>query len=189
MIGRLNHAHGFSIVETLAVLALAGISLSMAVPGLRMLVRGDSSTTAVNRLVGTMQMARSAAVTGNTRITVCPSADGQRCDKSPWQDGWIAFTDPDQDRQIGPGEKILIRESVQPGLQFRSREFEHAFSYRPNGQIVAADASTNSGQFILCEAGADTATRVVVVPPSGEPRLAQKPIDGDTARCEPEIHR
>lgn len=189
MIGKLNNAHGFSIPETLAVLAIAGVGLSMAVPGYRMLVSGDRSTTAVNQLVGTMQMARSAAVTGNARVTVCPSADGQRCDKTQWQDGWIAFTDPDQDRQPGPAGKILIRDSAQSGLQLRSREFEHSFSYRPNGQIVAADGSTNSGQFILCEAGADTATRVIVVPPSGEPRLAQKLIDGSTAHCDPENPR
>ena len=91
-------------------------------------------------------------------------------------------------RQIGPGEKILIRDPAQPGLQLHSSEFEHSFSYRSNGQIVAADGSTNSGQFILCEGGADTASRVIVIPPSGEPRLAPKPIDGDTARCEPENH-
>lgn len=179
----LNSDCGFSLPETLSVLALAGVSLSLAVPGYRMLVRGDQDATAVNQLVTTMQLARSTAVSRNVRVTVCPSASGERCDNAHWQDGWIAFTDAGPDRQMDSPGTVLTRQGGQPGLTVSSPEFSQSFSYRPNGQVVATVSNANSGSFIFCRGDAGTATRVVIVPPSGEPRVAQTFVDGTPPAC------
>lgn len=177
-----NRQRGFTLGETLTALAVAGIGLSLAVPGLQAFSRGNGQAVAVNQLVGTMHLARSEAVMRNARVAVCASAGGERCDGRSWSDGWIAFLDSDGNLERSAAEALVERVPA-PGMVLVSSQFATSFSYAADGHASNAAGDTHAGEFAFCEAGADNAARVVILRASGLPTLAGQGRDGAAVRC------
>jgi hypothetical protein len=81
------------------------------------------------------------------------------------------------------GEALIDRVPGVPGLELSSAEFEHVFSYQPNGRAMGASPEESTGEFTFCEPGAGTAARVVIVRATGLPALSEKSRDGEPAKC------
>lgn len=175
--------HGFTLGETLTTLAVLGISLSLAIPGLESLARDNARTTAVNQLVATMHMARSEAITRNAPVAVCPSKDLRNCAETTWDSGWIRFVDSNRNQTIDADELVLGVVPAVAGFVIRSEEFRRAFSYEPSGRVVAAGSLQHSGEFTFCVVGADESAQVVIVNPVGEPALSPRLVNGTTPDC------
>jgi type IV fimbrial biogenesis protein FimT len=184
MNGKRLRERGFTLGEMLTSMAVVAISLSLAVPSYQNVVRNNRRATAVNQLVSTFHLARSEAVTRNAQVTVCASTDAAACtDGADWHDGWIAFPDADQDRQVDVGETILGAAAGPQDLTIESGEFASFIVYRPNGRVMANAADENTGAFTFCDArGADFA-RVVIVNPTGQPVLSEHMADGSDPEC------
>ena len=88
-------------------ISLSTLLISMAAPAMNHLVSNSRQTGAINDLVSSMHKARSAAITTNTRVTICTSKDGEDCDSSDWHEGWIVFSDRDADQNLDVGEEII----------------------------------------------------------------------------------
>jgi type IV fimbrial biogenesis protein FimT len=162
-----SRTRGFSLPELIGVLAVAGLSVSLAVPSYQFLLRTDRQSEAVNRLLTTLQVARSSAITRNTTITVCASLGGKSCDGHSWEDGWLAWSNADAGAD-GVARHVLLSETAQPGMQIQSREFAKAIEFHANGGASAPDTGAISGQFVFCPAGSATASREIVVLPHGK---------------------
>src|SRR5271166_2519655 len=90
---------GFTLVEALVTLAVAGLLAAMAVPAFSAFSLNDRQIEQINALAASFNYARNKAVQRDLRggITVCPSADGATCGGTSWSGGWIivdAFGDP-----------------------------------------------------------------------------------------------
>ena len=174
---------GFSLLELLVTLAVAGIVMTVAVPNLRDFSMNAKRAAAVNELVSGIHFARNTAVTRNARVTVCASTDAATCDSTEWEDGWIAFVDNDSDQVVDADETVLRASEEMERATCDSGEFASAFMFRPNGRIMSNDIATNTGEFTICDSrGADEA-RVVIVDMSGRPRTSQYLSDGSTPAC------
>jgi type IV fimbrial biogenesis protein FimT len=174
---------GFTLVELMTSLSVAGISLAIAIPSFTNMVNNNRRITAVNRIVTTMHSARSEAITRNQQVTVCASKNGTACDGDGWNAGWLFFVDLDRDRAVDIGEPILGTGPAIPKLDVDSSVFPSFFAYRPSGRIMGADVDANEGQFTVCDSrGADYA-RVLIVSQSGQPRLSYNQIDGSAPVC------
>lgn len=174
---------GFTLSETLAAIAVAGIGLSLAAPGLQSLASGNQRAAAVNQLVSTMHLARSEAVMRNRPVTVCTSSDGERCTSEPWERGWIAFLDSDGSGQRDPAEALLDHVAALPGMELTSAQFESFFVYSPNGRATGASREDNTAEFAFCEPAAERAARVVIVRANGLPSLSDNSRSGAPADC------
>ena len=179
-----NRQQGFSLGETLTTLAVLGISLSLAIPGLESLARDNARATAVNQLVATMHMARSEAITRNTPVAVCPSKDLRTCTENTWESGWIRFVDNNRNQVLDADELILGVSPPVPGFIIRSEIFDRALSYEPSGRVVAAGSQQRSGEFSFCATGAGESPQVVIVNPVGEAALSARQADGSRPDCE-----
>jgi type IV fimbrial biogenesis protein FimT len=94
---------GFSMIELLVVLAVAGVLLAAGSPGLRDLVRTQQLKTATNDLFAAIGLARAQALARGEIVMLLPKGAGG----ADWRRGWTVFLDRDGDRQPGPGDTVL----------------------------------------------------------------------------------
>jgi len=84
---------GFTLIEVMVTITVAGILLAIGVPAFQSFVQNDRDIGQANSLVGSLNYARSEAIKRGspTGITVCPSALGLACDvgSTAWAGGWI----------------------------------------------------------------------------------------------------
>ena len=174
---------GFTLIELMIAVALSAILLSMAVPAMNTFVSNSRQTGMMNDFLASMHMARSTAITMNTRVTVCPSSNGDDCEAVPWDEGWIAFTDDDSDQSVDADETIVSTSAGGDGLSIASAEFGDFLMFRPNGRAMNASVTGNSGEFTVCDhRGADHA-KVLIVDLSGRPRISETKMDGSAPGC------
>lgn len=175
--------HGFTLIELMIAVGLTGLLLSMAVPALDIFVSNARQTGAINDFVSSIHIARSTAVTTNARTTVCASASGNGCEAVSWDQGWIVFTDPDNDGAVDVGERIVATSDAIDGLSITSGQFPLTMTYRPTGRVANAGFNGSSGAFTVCDnRGADHA-KVMIIDLSGRPRLSKLMPDGSAPAC------
>ncbi len=87
---RKNQALGFTILEMMIAVAIAGVMAAVAVPNLTAFVKNNCMTTSANNLITSLQIAKSEAVKGRTTITVNPSKNSGDADyaTNEWGEGW-----------------------------------------------------------------------------------------------------
>ena len=178
-----NSQRGFTLPELIATLAIASMLLSIAVPGLGDLSKNTRQATSANALLSDFNFARNLAITSNSRVTVCPSADGLNCGSADWGTGRIIFVDLDSDRTVS-GAEIVRRVSGDLGQSsIETTEFSTSISYRPNGRAMAETVRDNTGEFTLCDDRGSSHARVLIVNLSGRIRVSREDSDGMTPTC------
>jgi type IV fimbrial biogenesis protein FimT len=106
--GDCARALGFTMIEMLVTIAIAGILLTLAVPSFRYVTNSNRIAAEVNGLLGDLQFARAEAIKEGRTVTVCVSSNGTSCTNSTaWQTGWIVFADPTDVGVVDPGETIF----------------------------------------------------------------------------------
>lgn len=169
---------GFTLIELLTTLGIAAILLSVAVPGMQRFKMNSRQTNSINAMVSSMRIARNTAITDNSRVTVCASRNGSSCQAVPWNDGWIAFVDRDADRVLDVDETIVRSGSAIDGVTIKSSQFQDYFVFRPNGRVMSATVSQNSGQFTICDQRGSDFSKGIMVDLSGRPRMVDSHSGG-----------
>ncbi|KAF1691376.1 GspH/FimT family pseudopilin [Pseudoxanthomonas koreensis] len=106
-----GHAHGFSLVELLSVVAIAAILTGLALPGFQDTLRRQRASSTMPLLVGQLAQARNPAISRQIPVTVCPSRGDGRCRSDPdWSAGWLAYHDPLRSDQPRSRADILREE-------------------------------------------------------------------------------
>ena len=172
---------GFSLVETLSVLAVAGVLAGVAVPSMRSLGGSMRVSSASNELLADLLLARSEAAKRRTRVVVCKSGDGQACATTgTWQQGWIVFADLDGNGLRAPAEPLLQR---QPGGSAALRISGNAsvasyVAYVGNGSTRVTNGGFQAGTLTVCQAsGHATPARQIVINATGRPRVQKATVD------------
>jgi len=142
---------GFTLIELLTTLGIATILVAVAIPSLQNFQMNSRQSASVNELVNGMRVARNTAITTNSRVTVCASASGDRCENVAWNMGWIAFTDRDADRALDNDETIIRTAGKVESVDISSGQFGNFFVYRPNGRVMAVNVAQDNGQFTICD--------------------------------------
>lgn len=92
---------GFTLVELMLTLTIAGIVLSFGVPAFTDVIRNNRLSTQTNELIAAINMARSEAVRRGANVTLCTSTDQSSCTGASWQQGWIILDSNNQVLRIG----------------------------------------------------------------------------------------
>jgi type IV fimbrial biogenesis protein FimT len=174
---------GFTLPEMMATLAVTAIITSLAVPSMKNIVDSNKRTTGTNELVATIHAARSAAITRNLQVTICPSSDAMSCNEGRWQDGIIYFTDNNQDRKVSADDEILGTVNGIADITIRSQDFEQFLAFRPNGQIMVNTIAENSGEILLCDDRGAELSRSLILHVGGKPQIAVNTAPGAYAAC------
>ncbi len=102
-----NKNNGFTLIELLLGIAIITILLGQAIPSFNQLIEKRKATANVQRLMQTLQLSRTTAITENTTVTICPTSDGLNC-SSNWSDGYLSFKDINNNRTFDSGDEKLV---------------------------------------------------------------------------------
>jgi type IV fimbrial biogenesis protein FimT len=193
-------SRGFSLLQTLIVVAIAGILVAMALPSFTDIIRSNRLATATNDLLASLNLARSESIKRGKDVVV-------RKTGLNWEDGWEVFVDVSRSSasttnifnddgdstpcESGEDCRLKIYTSLPPSISLRGRNNVSDFirytstgisNYVPDGlnsvvndYFVICDKTHNSS---VSSPGPDT-VRVVVLNTVGNPKLA---VDTDTTK-------
>jgi type IV fimbrial biogenesis protein FimT len=158
-----NHPRGYSIVEVMVVLVIAGVVTAYALPNFANLVKDNRQIAAVNQLVASMQFARSAAVSRQTAVTVL-SGDSTDA-KNEWGQSWTIFLDVDRDEVHDAGEELLRSEVSIDNVFIDSLNNVASIQFLPVGIIGSAPIAR---EFMICDDRTAEAGRQVTITGTGK---------------------
>lgn len=138
---------GFTLVELVVVLTIAGILATLAAPGLSSFLQSHRLISAANDFVADLSFARSEAVKSGGSVTVCTSVDRSTCAASGnWQNGWIVL--------VG-GAPIRVREPLAAGIAVTTAPSNsNTITYNGQGQISSTTTNTD---YTFCTSAINTA--------------------------------
>jgi type IV fimbrial biogenesis protein FimT len=155
---------GFTLTELLVALAIMAVLLALAVPGFTRQRAEAALRSATGQTMAALHLARRLALARGQSITVCPSADGQRCGFDGGE--WLLFAnDPasGSEARRDPDDELLRRWQLPAGVILSGTRGYAAFQPRPGAATTVT--------FEFRHAGAPEAVRSVVVSQTGRPRL------------------
>lgn len=139
----MNKSQGFTIIELMVAIAVAGVLLSVAVPSFQNIARNNAVRAATNDLIATINLARQQSMSMRSEVSITPATGG-------WSNGWnIDFAED------AAGEDATY--SGRDGVSVTSAATELAF--RARGGMETGAGST----FTIEHASSSTLCRQVTV--------------------------
>ncbi len=140
-----HRSRGYTAVELLFTMAIAGLVTALAVPNFRDFIQNNRAAEEANALVGALALARSEAVTRGIPVSVCSSTDNAACSGGlDWSTGWIVFTDADADGGVDggadPDEVLRALPALRTGSDLAGNA--NSITYAANGFLGSAAAVT-----------------------------------------------
>jgi type IV fimbrial biogenesis protein FimT len=168
---------GFTLLEMLATIAVAGVLISIAVPNMSSFLRSQQVTTAADGLNSAVAQARTIAAASNSYVSV--AAIG-----GDWRNGWQVFKEGGTpDGAYAPGTDTLIAQHDQlpPGISVASATVPPGLGYvsfSPVGYSQTVPAKTQMSMTVGFQL--DQNSRVVDINLLGRARVCNPNREGDT---------
>ena len=127
---------GHTLVELMAVLAIAALFLALTVPSLHSIIARQRLRTTQNDLFAAINLTRSQAITRGARVMLMP----QDAAATDWTRGWVVFIDSNRNQRLDPAEERIFQQGpIHPGISIK-----FAFSAGPARQYIAYNAEGRS---------------------------------------------
>jgi len=170
---------GFTLIEMVSTMAVVAILGTLAVPSLRTFLQNAERAAAVNGFFHSLFLARSEAIKRGHVVSLCRSADGQRCAtrSAQWTDGWIVFANRDRDDPAERDEDedlLAVHEGWDNGLINSNRL---TYSFRPHTQAVV------NGTILFCDPRGPSESRAIIISHTGRPRVSRTDSSGKPLNC------
>jgi type IV fimbrial biogenesis protein FimT len=165
-------AAGFTLMELLITLLVAAVLFRLAAPAFSDVVAAQRSALALNQLISAVHFARSAAITRQATITLCPGADAVCLGRDQWHHGALVFVDHNRNGRLDPDDRILSR---LPPLSADGRVYWRSFRNRAYLQFGPRGYTAwQNGNFLYCPAnGNPRHARMVILNAQGRIRPAR----------------
>jgi len=135
---------GFTLLELMVTLTIAALLMGVGIPFLSDTIERSRVDSAQKDLARDIAYSRQQALSRNTLISVCRSADGASCaGAGDWNQGWIVFVDTPggTDGTVDAGEEVLRVHGALASAD--DLEGSEAFvQFAPTGSLEKPDAGT-----------------------------------------------
>jgi len=148
---------GFTLIELFVTLIIVSILLTIAVPNFNAFMKANLLATTTNKLVTSLNLARSEAINRGGRVTICKSDDGLACKAlGNWSQGWIVFTDETNSTPpvfSPPAETLLnVAPQLDPNLNLTGNvNVIDYISFIGSGQSQMTSGGIQMGTISLCD--------------------------------------
>lgn len=162
---------GFTLIEMVVAIIVAGILLTIAIPNMRSFMQRDRVAAQVNGLLADLQYARGQAVATHGYVSVCAlsSANGSTCDTSDgnFDQGWMIFTTATPGAAYSATNSTLLRVQEAPTTTTVGYSSKGILTYDAFGHLWL-DSTSQSGatSFTVCAYAAGASINTHVVPGS-----------------------
>lgn len=179
MSARRGDPAGFLMGECLAVLALVAILLAASLADWQPLRWSLQAGQWGQQMQISLAQLRRQAMRDGRDLSLCASADGQRC-QPVWTAAWMVFADDNGDGLRQPEERGMVMSPAIPNawrVYWRGFRSQSLMLWLANG-----DAATSNGSLTLCPPGRhDAALRQLVISKSGRVRVVRPARSGAAA--------
>ncbi len=149
----INYQAGFTILELMAAVTVAGILLAVALPSYHNLTRNNCLTTKANSLIASLQIARSEAVKRRANIDVIATNSASSTNK--WGTGWTV-------QVSGGGDVIRVVELACDATTVDNSVT--TYTYNSQGFI-----NNPAGTFAICDDRTGETGREITLSTTGRP--------------------
>ncbi len=168
---------GYSLYDLLITSTIAGV-LTAGTAGLSGLAQDTLLTASVNRLMGDLNFARSEAIKRHTTMVLCKSDNGSACsNKTAWREGWIVFTDDNNNHNVDTGETVVhLQQRLGGDMTLRYGSLHEYVRYSPTSE-------TWTGTFTFCDGRGEKNAKAVIIYWTGRPRVSTKTSEDKPLHC------
>ena len=154
-----HRSRGFTLIEAVIALVVAGILLGIAVPAWSGALEAAHAGSARVALMESLVRSIDHATLAGSEVVLCPGDAGGCRDSIDWSGGWIAYADLDGDRHRSPRETLVDRQPALAGnVHLRSTPGRTRLVFQPNGGNAGSNVT-----FTLCDGrGAAKAATLVL---------------------------
>jgi len=147
---------GFTLVEMIVTVGIAGIFLSIAIPSFKGLFLRNTTAAYTSDFQIALNHAQNEAIKRNVRVTVEAKTTGNDL----WEDGWNIFQDSNQNGNFDTATEELIYtytpSSSNHTLKSKTSDFNTDISFNSFGEPITRLGVSSSAEFRLC--GPDNST-------------------------------
>lgn len=157
-----RRVRGFTLIETMVVVALLAIVGALAAPNFRQFIGTMNAKSAAFDLISDLALARSEAIRGNWPVRVIPTGGN-------WANGWSIVRDaaPPADEALG-AQTLRVRPALASSLNLPD-DAPAQVVFQPNGRM-AADTQPGNRTWSIKSSIAGVIPRCVVITPTGSAR-------------------
>ena len=174
---------GFTLLELVIIIAILGITMAFAVPGLRTVISNHRISSDASDFTAALQLAKAEAVARLNPVIICKkNANSTDCVASgDWSQGWIVFSDDNGNGAVDAvsGETVLlVHEALDARITFiGTGGVTDSITYRPSGTTSV----TGTEILIICDdRGFDYSARGILVTITGRGSMMKASDTGQT---------
>jgi type IV fimbrial biogenesis protein FimT len=169
--GKTMHQRGFSLIELLMGLAIAGIVLLLVGPAFGALMESNHREEAAQSLISGIRSARSEAITRNQTVIIHAIDDD-------WSQGWRIILDISGKGQVDTDNPLLVEQrSIARTLIVGNLQVESFVRFSGLGEPLMPNHAFQAGTLHLCAAREPVSHLQVVLARSGRVRLGNQKIE------------
>lgn len=139
---------GWTLVELMLVVAIAGILVSFGVSAGNGALQAARNLDARASLLASINKARQAATLRSIDVRMCPSADGTNClGGYHWEAGWIIYADIDNDNARSAADAVLEHQpALAKGVRMITSSGRRQLEFQPSSSNAGSNAT-----FTFCD--------------------------------------
>lgn len=182
----MQQGNGFSLLEMMIAITVAGILLAVGVPGMVTIVQNNRILATSNDFVSVIHAGRMESIKRRATVVVCGSSDPEAATPGctdNFSDGWIAFVDRNGNGSVDPNADPALNDTVLLSRKIESDYLDllstggDYLAFAPSGFAVSLPAlGPRATSLRICDDRGNvettpgrSAARVVVMAGTGRP--------------------
>lgn len=174
---------GFTLIELIVTVSLAGILMAVAIPSFVEAIKSNRLTTQTNEFMAALNLARSEAIKRGVQVTI----QRKGSTSGAWEEGWRMFVDSDANETFSddadanlcetnadgsPSEDCLLK--TYPALTGVTLRTEGTSTYKDYAAYAASGLGQNgTGEtFRLCHGADISLSREIILISTGRARVS-----------------